>query len=111
MQNQRNKSTCVGSSMTTLVKVWMSSLLSIMSICRQKELNVDEGSACRCSHPMWKLTSHMMAEKVSQTTSWVPMHSLLWAQRKRWIPIRSMGHVHTHWMIHAIKELTHPQVP
>jgi hypothetical protein len=32
-----------------------------------------------------------MATKVSQIASWVIVCSLTWAQRKRWIPIRSMG--------------------
>ncbi len=55
-----------------------------------------EGNACSYFYPTWKLASCAMATKVSQTTSWVPMHLLLWAQRKRWIPIGSMGCVHTH---------------
>ncbi len=40
-----------------------------------------------------------MATKVSQTTSWVLLRLLPWAQCKRWIPIRSMGYVHTHWRL------------
>jgi len=80
----------------------MPSFVNILSICRQKELNVFKGSTC-CFRPMWKLTSYTMATKVSQTASWVLMHSLSWAQCKRWIPIGSMGCVHMHQRIPAIK--------
>jgi len=68
-----------------------------MSTRQRKELNVAKGSACSCSYPSWKPTFHAMATKVSQTTSWVLLRSLPWAQHKRWIPIRSMEYVHTHW--------------
>jgi hypothetical protein len=37
-----------------------------------------------------------MVAKMSQTTSWVPMSSLPWVQHKKWIPVGSMGCVHTH---------------
>jgi hypothetical protein len=40
-----------------------------------------------------------MASKVSRIASWVHVRSLLWMQHKRWIPIRSMGCVHTHQSI------------
>jgi hypothetical protein len=40
-------------------------------------------------HPM------QMATKVLQTISWVFVHLLPWAQHKKWIPVRSMGCVHT----------------
>jgi hypothetical protein len=36
-------------------------------------------------------------------TSWVPMCSLPWTQRKRWMPIRSMGCMYTHWKMFAIE--------
>ncbi len=62
-----------------------------------------EGSACNCSHPTWKPESRAMATKVLRIASWVPMCSLPWAQRKRWIPIRLMGCVHTHWGVPTIE--------
>jgi len=37
-----------------------------------------------------------MVAKVSQTASWVLICSLSWAQHKKWIPIGSMGCVHTY---------------
>jgi hypothetical protein len=40
--------------------------------------------SCLCS--TWKPTSHVMATKVLQIASWVPMHSLSWVQRKRCNP-------------------------
>jgi hypothetical protein len=55
-----------------------------------------EGIVCSYFRPMWKLASCAMVTKVSQTTSWVPMCSLPWAQCKKWIPIGSMGCVHTY---------------
>jgi hypothetical protein len=58
-------------------------------------LNVAEGSTSSYSRPMWKPTSYTMAPKVSQTASWVPVHSLPWAQHKKWILIGSMGCAHT----------------
>jgi hypothetical protein len=81
----------------------MPSLISIMSTRWWDKLNVVEGSACNCSHLTWKPTSCAMATKVSQITSWVPVCSLTWVQRKKWIPIRLMGCVHTHWKMLAIK--------
>jgi hypothetical protein len=56
----------------------------------------------------WKLTFRAIALKVSQTASWVLVHSLLWVQRKRWTPITSMGCVHTHWRIPAIEGCDNP---
>jgi hypothetical protein len=56
-----------------------------------------KGSTCSCFHPMWKLAFHTMEAKMSWIASWVLMHSLPWVQCKRWILIRSMGCVHTHW--------------
>ncbi len=97
MQDWGSKSAHIGSTMITLVKVQMPSLVNTMLTHQRKELKVVEGSACNCSHPMWKPKSHAMATKVSRITSWVPMCSLLWAQHKRWVPIGSMGCVHTHW--------------
>jgi len=51
-QNQRSKSAYIGLAMTTLVKVWMSSLMSTMSTYRQKELIMVEGSAWNCFCPI-----------------------------------------------------------
>jgi hypothetical protein len=56
-----------------------------------------KGNACSCSHPTRKPTSHVMTTKVLWTISWVFVRSLPWVQHKRWIPIGSMGCVHTHW--------------
>jgi len=67
-----------------------------MLISQQKELGVAKGIVCSYFHPMWKPTSCTIAAKVLQTTSWVPVHPLPWAQCKKWIPIGSMGCVHTH---------------
>jgi hypothetical protein len=96
MQDQRSKLTHVGWAITTLIKVRIPSLVSTMSTCQWKELNVVEGNACSHFYPTWKLTSCVMATRVSWTTSWVPMCLLPWVQYKRWIPIRSMGCVRTH---------------
>jgi hypothetical protein len=62
--------------MTTLVKVQIPYLVSTMSTCQRKELNVVEGSTCNYFHPTWKPTSHIMATKVSRIASWVQVHSL-----------------------------------
>jgi len=64
---------------------------------------VVERSTCNYSCPMWKLAFHVMVTKVSRITSWVLMISLPWAQHKRWLPIRSMGCVHTHRRMPTIK--------
>jgi len=69
---------------------------------------MDERNACSCFSPTWKPISHMIATKVSWTTSWVPMHSLPWTQCKRWIPIESMGCVHMHWRIPTIERWGSP---
>jgi len=45
VQDRKNKSTCVGSTITMLFKVQIPSLVSIMLTCQQKELNVVEWSA------------------------------------------------------------------
>jgi hypothetical protein len=74
-----------------------------MLIHQQEELNVIERSTCNYSYPTWKPTSHIMAAKVLQIASWVLVRLLLWAQRKMWIPIGSMGNVHTHQKILAIE--------
>jgi hypothetical protein len=85
VQDQESKFICVGSTMTTLTKVWMLFFVNTMSIPQQKELNMVEGSACSYSCPMWRPASHGMQTKVSQTTLWIPLCSLPWAQCKRWI--------------------------
>jgi hypothetical protein len=84
-------------SLTTSTKVQMPSLVSTMLICQWEELNVIERDTCNCSHLTWKSISCTMVAKVSQITSWVLVHLLPWTQHKRWIPIGSMGCVHTHW--------------
>jgi len=76
MQDRGSKSPHVGLTMTTLTKVQMTSLMNTMSICQEKELNMVERNACNYFLPTWKPTSRAMPTKVSQTTSWVPMHSL-----------------------------------
>jgi len=83
----------------TSTKVRMPSLVNTMLIHWREELNVLKKSVCNYFHPMWKLISCTMVANVSQITSWVLRHSLPWAQHKRWIPIGSMGCVHTHWRI------------
>ncbi len=67
-----------------------------------------EGSTCSCSHPAWKPISHIVAAKVSRITSWVFVHLLPWAQRKRWIPIRSTRCVHMHQGTHVIEGWGNP---
>jgi hypothetical protein len=49
-----------------------------------------------------------MAAKVLQIASWVLMGLLPWTQRKRWIPIGSMGCVHTHQGMLVIEEWGSP---
>jgi hypothetical protein len=68
-----------------------------------------EKSACSYFHLTWKPTSHAMVANVLQTSSWVPMHSLPWAQCKRWTPIRLMRYVHTHQKIPTIKGCGSPK--
>ncbi len=102
-QDRRNKSTQVWSTMTTLIKVWMPSLVNTMSIHWREELNVVKKSSCNCFHPTWKLASRAMAPKVSQIASWVLMRSLSWTQRKKWILVGSMRCVHTDQRMFTIK--------
>jgi hypothetical protein len=95
--------------MTTSASVWMLSLVNTMSTHQQEKLNVVERSACNCSHPAWKPTSHAMATKVSWITSWIPMRSLPWMlECKKWIATRLMGSVHMHWRILAIEGWRNP---
>jgi hypothetical protein len=89
--------------MTTLAKVRMPFLISTMSTHQWEELNVVKRNTCNYSCPTWRSTSRTMAAKVSRIASWVLVHSLSWAQRKRWIPIGSMGCVHTHQRILTIE--------
>jgi hypothetical protein len=49
-----------------------------------------------------------MVGKMSQITSWVVVHSLFWAQHKRWIPIGLMGFVHMHQKIPIIERCGSP---
>jgi len=107
-QYQGSKSARVWLAMTTSTKMRIPSLVSTISTHWPKELNMFKESTCNCSHPTWKLTSHRMETNVSQTASWVLMHSLLWAQHKKWIPIKSMGCVHTRWGILAIEGWGNP---
>jgi len=102
-QEWRSKFDRIGSAMTMLAKVQMPSLVSTMSTCQWKELNVVEGNACNYFRPTWKSTFHPMPTKVSQIASWVLVSSLPWAQCKRWIPIKLMGCVHTHQGMHVIE--------
>jgi hypothetical protein len=80
----------------TILWVQISSFMSTMSIHQWKEFNVVKGSACSCFHPTWMSTSRAMVAKVWWTSSWVLVHSLPRVQRKRWIPLRLMGCMHTH---------------
>ncbi len=66
-QNWGSKSIRIGLAMTTLARVQMPFLVSTILICqqKQKELGMDEGSACSCYHPMWKPASCMMATNMS----------------------------------------------
>ncbi len=74
----------------------------------QEEWNVVEGNVCNYFHLTWKLTSHGRVTKVIQTTSWVFMCSLPWAQRKRWTLVASMRCVHTHQGILTIERCGNP---
>jgi hypothetical protein len=49
-----------------------------------------------------------MATKVSWIASWVLVRSLSWTQCKKWIPIRLMGCVHTHWEMPTIEGWGNP---
>jgi len=102
-QNWRSKSARVGSIMVMLIRVQMPVLVITMLIRWWKELNMVEGNTYSCFCPTWKPTSCAMATKVLWITSWVLVHLLLWVQHKRWISIRLMGCVHTHWGILAIE--------
>jgi len=97
VQNRGSRFAHVGSIITTSTKMRIPFLVNTMSICWWKESNVVDESACNCYSPTWKLTSCAMATKVSHIPSWVPLCSLPWTQLKKWIPIGSMGCVHTHW--------------
>jgi GH43 family beta-xylosidase len=90
------------------IRVRIASLVNTMLMHQQKELSLAKGSACNCSCPMYKPTSHTIITKVLWIASWVPMHSLPWAQHKKWIPIRSIGCVHTHWGRLAIEGCASP---
>jgi len=92
----------------TSIRLQMPSLVKTMSTRQHEELNVFEGNTCTCFHPTWKSTSHTMAIKVLQITSWILVCLLPWAQHKRWIPIGLMGCVHTHQRIPAIKGWGNP---
>jgi len=107
-QDQQNRSVHLGSTMTTLIRIWIPYLVNTMSIHWWKEWNVVGRNMCSCSQPTWKSTFHAMATKVSWTTSWVPMHSLPWVQRKRWTFVTSMGCVHTYWRIFIIEGCGNP---
>jgi len=100
----QSKYACVGSTITTSTKVWIPSLVNIMSTCWQKKWNMVERSACNCSCPTWNLASCVMAAKVLRTTSWVPQRSLSWAQCKRWTHVTSMRCVYTHQKIPIIEK-------
>jgi hypothetical protein len=71
-------------------RVQISSLVNTILIYQQEEMNVAEGNPCSCFLPTWKPASNAMVAKMSQTTSWVPMHSMPWPQCKRWTPIGLM---------------------
>jgi hypothetical protein len=58
------KYACVGSTMTTSIKVQISPLVNIMLTRQREELSVAEGNACSYC-PMWKLAFHAMATKMS----------------------------------------------
>jgi hypothetical protein len=94
--------------LTTLVKMQISSFMSTMFIHQWEELNVVKGSAYNCFNPMWKPTSCAMAIEVWWTSSWVLVHSLPWVQCKRWIPLKLMGCMHTHQGRHTIKGCDNP---
>ncbi len=84
--------------MTMSVKLWVPYLVNTMSIHQWKELNMVEESAFNYFHPTWNLTFRTMVTKVSRTTSWILVCSLPWVQCMKWIPIGSMGCMHTHRM-------------
>ncbi len=94
--------------MTMLAKVQMPFLVNTMSFCRWEELNVVEGNACNYFRPIWKPAFRPMPIKVSQIASWVLVHSLPWAQCKKWIPIELIGCVHTHQGMHVIEGWSSP---
>jgi hypothetical protein len=55
---------------------WTTIPCIFLSTHQQEKLNVVKGSAFNCFHHMWKLTSHIMATKVSWITSWVPTNAM-----------------------------------
>jgi hypothetical protein len=49
-----------------------------------EELKEVKRSTCSCFRLVWKITFHTITIKLFQTTPWVPMCSLPWAQCKRY---------------------------
>jgi hypothetical protein len=68
-----------------------------------KELNMVEGSTCNCYPLTWKPTYHVMVANVSRIGSWVSCAFVVMSACKKWIPIRSMGCMHTYLGIFAIE--------
>jgi hypothetical protein len=97
VQDWGSRLTRVGLAMRTLFMVGIPFLVTIMSTPWREKLIVAEGNTCNYFRPSWKPTFHAMVKKVLWTSSRVCVCSLPWVQLKRWIPIRSMGCVHTHW--------------
>ncbi len=71
-----NKSTCVGSTLIMLARVWMPFLVSTMLIHQREEFNVVKRNTCSYFHHTWKPTFHAMVAKVSWIVSWVIMDLL-----------------------------------
>ncbi len=86
----------------------MPSLVNTMLIC-WKELNMVERNTFNSFWLTWKLASFVMETKMSRIVSWLPMYSLPWVQHKRWIPMGSMGCVHTHKRRLAIEGCDSPR--
>jgi hypothetical protein len=103
VQDWGSKSAHVGLTMTMLVKVWVPYLVNTMLIRQWEELNMVKESVSNYFHPTWKLAFRTMVTKMTRTTSWIFVCSLPWVQCMKWIPIGSMGCVHTHQMKPTIK--------
>ncbi len=102
VQDQGSKYACIMLAMTTLATVQTSFLMSTTLICRLKELSVVEWNTSNFFHPTWKPAFCAKEAKMFWIASCVPMCSLPWVQCKRWMPVGSMGCVHTHQGRHVI---------
>jgi hypothetical protein len=85
------------STMITFAKMWIPSIVNIISIHCHDDWRDGIGEICVYLCKTWNPISLTMEVKESQTTLCVVMHYLPWTQRSRCIPIGSMAWPHMHW--------------